>query len=79
MSVQQKNSMKSSNSMNDPMPDDPCFLCLVRACCKYPCDNLRAYMIKVCELVESDLDHPVLDRFPKNLQDRIKSYIGMER
>lgn len=65
--------------MSSDIPNDPCYLCLVLACCNDPCSILINYMHKVYDLVESDPTHPILDRFPKELQRGILDYVGKRK
>ena len=65
--------------MKDDLPDDPCILCLVRACCDDPCWIMLKYMTQVYDLAESDPNHQILDRFHKNLRDGILDYVAKRK
>jgi hypothetical protein len=70
-----KDSKKQSNILESDLPKDPCYLCLVAACCDEPCSILTDYMSEVYDLAESDLNHPILDRFPKYLKESIIDFV----
>lgn len=65
--------------MKENLPNDPCILCLVRPCCDDPCRIMLEYMTQVYDLAESDPNHPILDRFHKNLRDGILDYVERRR
>lgn len=74
-----KDSKKPSNISKSDIPKDPCYLCLVTSCCNEPCSLLMDYMNAVYDLVESDLTHPVLDQFPRYLQESIVDFVKKKK
>jgi hypothetical protein len=70
-----KDSKKQSKSISNDIPDDPCKLCLVIACCQDPCPLLVNYMGVVYNLADSDPNHPILDRFPDDLKESILLFV----